>query len=149
MRPPRNFQFRVPSAFSLVEVVIVIGIVAFAIIPLIGTLGLAHETSRSAQESMDLALVLQSSRGMLENMEPATRRAGLSAGGFTNYFAQGGRFLGSSSPGEQAFYRVTIVPDPAASSDNLARALLVAEYPAPSYGVRVETPVTFFSYGPR
>lgn len=137
------------SGFSLVEVVLVIGIVAFALIPLIGSLAVAHDTSRAAQENMDVALVFQSTRSIVEKMEPATRRSGLNAAGFEYFFTQGGRFLGSNAADDQVHYRVRVIPDAAGSSPDLARVVLRAEYPAPSFATRTETPATLFYYGSR
>ena len=142
------------SAFTLVEVVLAIGIVAFCVVPLIGALSVASQQGRESQEKTELALVFQS----LE----AVRRGSVGRGTNsltslqaslpqTNYFGQGGQYLGTnlSSAATTNLYRCVMTTNALTTNPNLLGVKIVVQYPPPSYQKRVTNQFSLFHYGTR
>lgn len=146
------------SAFTLVEIVLAIGLTTFAVLPLVALLALAQSLNREAREKMELALVMESARAILQ-AEAALPGAGfpnlaarLRSGGATNFFAQTGRFLGTNSSNPETYYRAVFhaVPEsfaPRANHTNIFRGSLKIEYPFPTNTRSLEVPLSFFFYG--
>ena len=147
--PQRSIRKQGRHAFSLVEVVLVIGVLAFAVIPLVGSLTVAYTTSRAAQRNMEAALVLQSSKTIVDQMNFDVLRTNLTSGGLRFYFEQGGRYLGTNAAASNIFYRCTVVTNATGVSTNLARLRLQVAYPASNYPNQIELPSTVFRYGSR
>ena len=152
-RPPTPPK-RGRHAFTLVEVVLAIGIVAFCVVPLIGTLSVAYQQGREAQEKTELALIFQSAEAVLRGSVArgtnsfASLQASLPQ---TNYFAQGGQYLGTnlSVSGTTNLYRCLITTNALAATPNRSGVRIVIQYPAPSYPKSVTNQFSLFSYGTR
>ena len=152
-RPPSPPK-RGRRAFTLVEVVLAIGIVAFCVVPLIGALSVAYQQGREAQEKTELALVFQSVEAVLRGSVGrgtnsfASLQASLPQ---TNYFAQGGQYLGTNLAvsGNTNLYRCVITTNALATTAHRSGVRVVVQYPAPSYQKSVTNQFCLFSYGTR
>ena len=143
---PPSRQSHAVQGFSLIEIVIVMGIIAFCVIPLVGSLAVANQTSLTARESMEQALVLQSVQANLRAVRFELLRTNLLQG-VTNYYGEGGRVLGTNSSSTSNFYQCAVKLNPTNASSNQIVASLVISFPAPSYSKRVTYPLSFFRYG--
>gem|GEM_PF-1808980 len=134
---------------------VVIAMIAFVIVPLLGSLVQAHHTNKEARDNTELALVSQSFNTLLENMKPYRLRAiladpanqpGGTAPGFVHYFSSGGRWLGTTASPD-TWYRCTIHQSNG-PQDRLQTSLIVTiAYPAPGYKVKASYPLSVFHYG--
>lgn len=117
----RGLAARVGRGFSLVEVVIALGVIAFCILPVIGVLAIAHSQMRDSARQAELTLVTHSveavlrgelQRGRLANTSSFDRlRATLSGEGTNLYFGEGGRWIPGGAGGQLpvgAYYRATV-----------------------------------------
>jgi uncharacterized protein (TIGR02598 family) len=142
------------TAFTLVEIVIALGVVAFCIVPLIGTLAVAYQQGRDSQAKTEVALVLQS-------METALRASAMQGTNsfadlksrlpLTNYFAEGGRYLGANASlsGTTNFYRCLASTNALNSNSNTFGIKMVIQYPSPTYNQQVTNQISIFRYGTR
>jgi len=156
MQEPRTPTLRIPrrraKGFSLVEVVLVLGIVAFALIPAIGVLAMAYRSSAEARTNMAKSMVLQSAVAVLQNTERARLQQALGGGGLEMGFGEAGRYLGTNaSSSSDLFYRVTATRTPGAPATNIFREDVVLEiaYPPPAFNETNRMPVRLFGYGSR
>jgi uncharacterized protein (TIGR02598 family) len=135
------------GGFSLVEIVIVLGIISFALIPLMASLAFAYQTDRAAKKSTDLALIIQTCSSLIRSVKPATLKSNLANTPITYYFADGGRYLGTTST-NAALYRCSVslntgVPQPQQRADTVVKI----EYPSPGYAQSFSYPLRVFRYG--
>ena len=145
------------AGFSLVEIVIALGIMAFCVVPLVGVLAVAFQQSREAQEKTEIAFVLQSMQASLRGAVSQginsldLLKARLSTAPQTNFFADGGRFLGTNATvsGVTNFYRCVVSTNAFPSSPTRLSVTVEVQYPAPAYTKRVSLPVSLFRYGTR
>lgn len=135
------------SGFSLVEVVIALGVVAFCLIPMLGLLTVAYNQDRTSNQETGEALVIQSMDAICKGMKYDALTAQLSTGTVQYYFDAGGRYYGTTST-TAAYYRCTIKNNPAVTADlNHCGATLSIQYPAPAYPKTDTYPLSFFRYG--
>jgi prepilin-type N-terminal cleavage/methylation domain-containing protein len=152
------------QGFSLIEIVIAIGIVAFAVVPIIGSLVVAQTNARLAQRDFEICQVTRSTEALMR-ARSAYGSSNFSA--LTNaiyppksavfFFNKGGRLLTNVSypnptnSDTNAHYRVVARLNtstvPATVPTNRATAQLVVSYPAPDYQESVTNPVSLFPYG--
>jgi uncharacterized protein (TIGR02598 family) len=142
------------SAFTLVEIVIALGVVAFCIVPLIGTLAVAYQQGRDSQAKTEVALVLQS----METALRASANRGTNSFAdlrtklpLTNYFAEGGRYLGANASvsGTTNFYRCVASANALQANANSFGISIVVQYPPPAYQQQVTNQISLFRYGTR
>ena len=142
------------QAFTLIEIVIALSVIAFCIVPLIGALGVAYQQARESQEKTEVALVFQSMEAILQGSVNrgtnsfAALRASLPR---TNYFAEGGRHLGTnaSTPGVTNFFRCITTTNALATNSDSYGVRVVVEYPAPSFNKKATNQLSLFRYGTR
>jgi len=136
-------------AFTLMETAIVLSIIAFAVIPLVGSLVQAWVANAEARSSTEIALVLQTCTTLLHNQGPDKLGEALdSSGRLEWYFADSGQWLGGGGGGDPApFYRCTVTRSAGAQSHALVSALVTIAYPAPDYRKETTYPVSVFRYG--
>jgi len=131
----------------LVEIVIVLGIISFALIPLMASLAFAHQTNRTARESTDLALIMQTCSSLIRSVKPATLKSNPAGTPITYYFADGGRYLGTTST-NTALYRCTVSLNTSVSqTKQRVDTLVKIEYPSPGYAQSFSYPLGVFRYG--
>lgn len=137
----------VSAAFSLIEIVIVLGIVAFALIPLMASLIVAYDQNEAARKITERALIMQSCESLVRNTRPADLKTKLSSGSLVYYFAEGGRYTGTQYT-TPAYYRCTATPVAGGPQTNQrVCALMTISYPAPAYPNSFSFPVGSFNYG--
>lgn len=154
--PSSGFSRR--GGFSLVEVVLAIGVLAFAVIPIIGTIMVAMESSRLSQLDMEKTLLTrtvrshlqtEASSGMQRFDDLVTELRG--AGGRTTYLAADGRLLPhSGSPPTNAYARCQIAIGANGYSSNApdrAIATMTFQFPAPAYATEYKTIIPLARYG--
>jgi prepilin-type N-terminal cleavage/methylation domain-containing protein len=142
------------QAFTLIEIVIALSVIAFCIVPLIGSLGVAYQQARESQEKTEVALVFQSMEAILQGSVNrgtnsfAALRTRLPQ---TNYFAEGGRHLGTnvSTPGATNFFRSITTTNALATNSDSYGVRVVVEYPAPSFNKKATNQFSLFRYGTR
>jgi prepilin-type N-terminal cleavage/methylation domain-containing protein len=152
------------QGFSLIEIVIAIGIVAFAVVPIIGSLVVAQTNARLAQRDFEICQVTRSTEALMR-ARSAFGSSNFSAlvtvlsnsPGAEFFFNKGGRLLTNvsypnpSGIDANAHYRVVARLNtstvPATVPTNRATAQLVVSYPAPDYQESVTNPVSLFPYG--
>jgi prepilin-type N-terminal cleavage/methylation domain-containing protein len=152
------------QAFTLIEIVIALSVIAFCIVPLIGALGVAYQQARESQEKTEVALVFQSMEAILQgSVNRGTMQGSLmnqSTNSFvafrtslprTNYFAEGGRHLGTnvSTPGVTNFFRCITTTNALATNSDSYGVRVVVEYPAPSFNKKATNQFSLFRYGTR
>jgi len=137
------------GAFTLVEIVITLGIVSFCIIPMVGVLVIALNQSRIAQEQTEVALIAQSMEAILGGMKFDDLISSLSTptGSPTYNFGEGGRSLSTSAANGASFYRCSYQKSAGPASSDQVSVTLLIEYPAPGYGKQMSFPKSFFRYG--
>jgi prepilin-type N-terminal cleavage/methylation domain-containing protein len=160
-KPPGNSPH--PQAFTLIEIVIALSVIAFCIVPLIGALGVAYQQARESQEKTEVALVFQSMEAILQgSVNRGTQGSSVnqSTNSFvafrtslprTNYFAEGGRHLGTnvSTPGATNFFRSITTTNALATNSDSYGVRVVVEYPAPAFNKRATNQFSLFRYGTR
>jgi len=62
---------------SLAEIVIVLGIIFIALISLMASLAFAHQNNKTARESTELALIMQTCSSLIPSVKPATLKSNL------------------------------------------------------------------------
>lgn len=142
------------QAFTLIEIVIALSVIAFCIVPLIGALGVAYQQARESQEKTEVALVFQSMEAILQGSVNrgtnsfAALRASLPR---TNYFAEGGRHLGTnvSTPGVTNFFRCITTTNALSTNSDSYGVRVVVEYPAPGFNKKATNQFSLFRYGTR
>lgn len=113
MTPVSFVSRKAAAGFSLVEVVLALGIVAVVLIPLIGLLVVAQQQNRESREKTEIALILQTvesalrAESQLGTVGIANRfnqlRTVVSTGSGTNwYFGVGGRRITGADPQNNA-----------------------------------------------
>lgn len=124
----QRIEFRSKTAFSLVEVVIAIGIFAFVAISLLGLLTLSAESSRRADTQAASATIVTTVMGKLSSQNFATNVTGLP---FTNYFT----VTGAETNASAAIYRCSVTDiSPSDPSTNFMRQVrLLICWPSPAY----------------
>lgn len=157
--PSSGFSRR--GGFSLIEVVLAIGVIAFAVIPIIGSLAVAMESSRLAELDMKKTLLTRTVRSHLQteaasglprfdNLVSELRTSGAS-GGRTMYLAEDGRLLPSSgTPPTNAFARCQVAIGPGGFSTNepdRAIASMTLQFPAPIYNTEYKSIIPLSRYG--
>jgi uncharacterized protein (TIGR02598 family) len=125
---PRSDLHRTCHAFSLVEVVIAIGVVAFTVISLLGLTMVALRSSQDAGVQAAQATLVSTVTGRLSSQNFADTAASLP---FTTYFTVEGTETNASA----AIYRCDVTDvSPAGSASNLMRQVqLLIRWPAPVY----------------
>jgi len=154
MRNPRAKVQNSETAFTLIEIVIALSVIAFCIVPLIGALGVAYQQARESQEKTEVALVFQSMEAILQGSVNrgtnsfASLRTSLPR---TNYFAEGGRHLGTnaSTPGTTNFFRCITTTNALATNSDSYGVRVVVEYPAPGFNKKATNQFSLFRYGTR
>ena len=155
IKPYRRAGLSRREGFSLVEVVLAIGVIAFAVIPIIGTLMVAMESSRLAELDLKKTLLTRTVRSYLQT--EAT--SGLerfddlvtelrAAGGRTMYLAEDGRLL--SPTNTNAFARCQVAIGPGGFSTNApdrAIASMTLQFPAPIYNTESKSILPLSRYG--
>jgi prepilin-type N-terminal cleavage/methylation domain-containing protein len=142
------------QAFTLIEIVIALSVIAFCIVPLIGALGVAYQQARESQEKTEVALVFQSMEAVLQG---SVNRGTNSLAGLrtrlpqTNYFAEGGRHLGTnaSTPGVTNFFRCITTTNALSTNSDSYGVRVVVEYPAPGFNKKATNQFSLFRYGTR
>lgn len=158
IKPYRRAGLSRREGFSLVEVVLAIGVIAFAVIPIIGTLMVAMESSRLAELDLKKTLLTRTVRSHLQT----EASSGLerfddlvtelrAAGGRTMYLAEDGRLLPSSgTPPTNAFARCQVAIGPNGFSTNApdrAIASMTLQFPAPIYNTESKSILPLSRYG--
>ena len=152
------------QGFSLIEIVIAIGIVAFAVVPIIGALVVAQTNARMAQRDFEICQVTRSVEALVR-ARSAYGSSNYSAlvtvlsnsPGAVFFFNKGGRLLANVSypnptnSDTNAHYRVVARLNtstvPSTVPTNRTTAQLVVSYPAPGYQESVTNPISLFPYG--
>ncbi|MEI8309613.1 MAG: hypothetical protein WCH98_02535 [Verrucomicrobiota bacterium] len=142
------------EGFTLVEVVLAIGLIGFSLLAVVGLMASAHRSSKEASERTAMALILQSSRGVLSGM-PFTNLTNLLGAGSGVWmgFDREGRYLGrtnsSNAVDTNAAYRVQVRPVSTAALTNYSqlRALISISSPPPVFNQTSTFPVSFVRYG--
>lgn len=114
------FARRAGTAFSLVEVVLAIGIVSFAVVAMLGLMATGLRSAEGSAVDLALANITRSLRAEAQ----ATPYADLSRGEQTFYFTEGGYPTPDNST-EGAFYRVVMTPAVPAGSITTNNALVM------------------------
>ena len=148
-RAPDN-KIRLPlflrGGFSLVEIVIVVGIICFALISLMASPASAHQNNKTARESTDLSLIMQTCSSLIRSVKPATLESNLARTLITYYFADGGRYLGTTST-NTALYRCAVSLNTSVSqTKQRVDTLVKIEYPSPGYARSFSYPLGVFRY---
>jgi len=154
MIPPTFKGARLRRGFTLVEVVLAIGLIGFCLLAVVGLMASAQRSSKEANERTAVALILQSSRGVLSGL-PLTNLANLlgSGNGVWMGFDGEGRYLGrtnsSNAVDTNAAYRVQVSPVNSAALTNSShlRALISISSPPPVFNQTSTFPVSFVRYG--
>lgn len=155
MIPPTFRGALLRQGFTLVEVVLAIELIGFSLLAIMGLMATAQRSSKEANERTDMALILQSSRGVLSGMPFSNLRTSLGNGsGVWMGFDREGRYLGSGTSSNDAnvnaaYYRAQVRPvNPAALTNysNL-RALISISFPPPVFNQTSTFPVSFVRYG--
>lgn len=142
------------QGFTLVEVVLAIGLIGFSLLAVVGLMASAQRSSKEASERTAMALIFQSSRGVLSGL-PFTNLTNLlgSGSGVWMGFDREGRYLGrtnsSNAVDTSAAYRVQVIPASAAALTNSShlRALISISSPPPVFNQTSTFPVSIVRYG--
>ena len=124
----RRSKFRDRRAFSLVEVVVAIGVFAFVAISLLGLLALSASSSRRADTQATSATIVSTIMGKLSSQSFATNVANLP---FTNYFTVNGSETNTTG----GIFRCSVTDvSPLDPSTNYMRQIrLIICWPPPAY----------------
>jgi type II secretory pathway pseudopilin PulG len=144
--------------FTLVEVVLAIGVIAFAVIPIIGSLAVAMESSRLAELDLKKTLLTRTVRSHLQTEAASglTRFDNLvdelrATGGRTIYLAEDGRLLpfsGTTPTNAYARCQVAIGPNGfSTDAPDRAIATMTLQFPAPIYATEFTTILPLSRYG--
>ena len=164
MKVPKNHMAfpKRPSrqAMSLIEVVIAIGIVSFAIIPLLGLMGMGLTSSTAANEDLAQAAIISYMQSDLRS-RPATTNAWTPSSNAafsiltnasatrTNYFdAQGSWVTNGATPTGTNLTRTIYVATftNATNATNFIDYSILIRWPHPSYGKTNLVPARLFRY---
>jgi len=144
----------VRAGFTLVEVVLAIGLISFSFLAIVGLMAAAQRSSREASERTAMTLILQSACGTLSSLSFTNLRTALALPeGAWMGFEQEGRFLGRtnsvSALNTNTFYRVQVKPLNPASLTNYSRVsgVAVISFPPPAFNQTNSFPVCFPRYG--
>lgn len=147
------------EAMSLIEVVIAIGIVSFAIIPLIGLLGMGLTSSTTANEDLSQSAIISYIQSDLRSRSATTNAwtTNSNAAFFiltntsparTNYFDAQGSWVTNGTPTgtnlTRTLYVATITN--ATNSTNFIDYSILIRWPHPSYGKTNLVPARLFRY---
>jgi len=142
------------QGFTLVEVVLAIGLIAFSLLSIVGLMASAQRSNKEANERIAMALILQSSRGVLSGMNYTNLTNSLGAGsgvwmGFDSEGCYLGRTNSSNAVNASASYRVQVLPVSASALTNYShlRAMISISYPSPVFNQTSTFPVSFVRYG--
>jgi len=140
------------QAFTLIEIVIALSVIAFCIVPLIGALGVAYQQARESQERTEVALVFQSMEAVLQgSVSRGTNSFAALCTSLprTNYFAEGGRHLGTnaSTPGVTNFFRCITTTNALSTNAYTYGVGVVIEYPYPAFNKKATNQYSLFRYG--
>jgi uncharacterized protein (TIGR02598 family) len=129
------------QAFTLVEVVLAIGVVALAGISLLGLITVAMQSSQNAAVQAAQATVISTVTGKLSSQNFTTTAASLP---ITTYFSAEGTETNASA----AIYRCDVMDvSPANSATNFMRQVqLVIRWPAPIYAQTNVVEASFVKY---
>jgi uncharacterized protein (TIGR02598 family) len=147
------------QAMSLIEVVIAIGIVSFAIIPLLGLMGMGLTSSTAANEDLAQAAIISYMQSDLRS-RPTTTNAWTpnSNAAFsiltnasatrTNYFDAQGSWVTNGAPTGTNLTRTIYVATftNATSATNFIDYSILIRWPHPSYGKTNLVPARLFRY---
>ena len=147
------------QAMSLIEVVIAIGIVSFAIIPLLGLMGMGLTSSTAANEDLAQASIISYMQSDLRS-RPSTTNAWTpnSNAAFsiltnasatrTNYFDAQGSWVTNGAPTGTNLTRTIYVATftNATSATNFIDYSILIRWPHPSYGKTNLVPARLFRY---
>jgi len=163
MTAPKNhtpFQRRQSrKAMSLIEVVIAIGIVSFAIIPLLGLMGMGLTSSTAANEDLAQAAIISYMQSDLRS-RPSTTNAWTPSSNAafsiltnasatrTNYFDAQGSWVTNDTPTVTNLTRTIYVATftNATSATNFIDYSILIRWPHPSYGKTNLVPARLFRY---
>lgn len=146
------------GGFSLIEVVLAIGVMAFAVIPIIGSLAVALDSSRLAELDLKKTLLTRTVRSHLQTEAAAglTRFDNLvtelrASNGRTIYLGEDGRLLPfSGTTPTNAYARCQVAIGPNGFSTNApdrAIASMTMQFPAPIYNTESKTIIPLARYG--
>jgi uncharacterized protein (TIGR02598 family) len=142
------------QGFTLIEVVLAIGLIGFSLLAIVGLMATAQRSSKEANESTAIALILQSSRGVLSGLSFTNLTNSLGTGsGVWMGFDREGRYLGrttsSNAVNTNAAYRVQVLPANAAALTNYShlRAVITISSPPPVFNQTSTFPASFVRYG--
>ncbi|MEY2906956.1 MAG: hypothetical protein RLZZ408_1427 [Verrucomicrobiota bacterium] len=145
---------------SLIEVVIAIGIISFAIIPLVGLLGMGLTSSTSANEDLAEAAIISYMQSDLRSRSPTTNAWTTNSNAAfsiltnssvsrTNYFdAQGSWVTNGATPTGTNLTRTVYVATftNATNATNYIDYSILIRWPHPSYGKTNMVPSRLFRY---
>jgi len=141
-RTPAYRRSKFIGAFSLIEIVIALGIVSFCVIPLLGLMTSGLQASKNSQQDTVLALA---AKYILSDLRGQTFSS-LNVGATTNYLFdyQGDPLSSNSPPSQHAYYTaaVTITANPLAAvtswntnaSPNLLGVKITFDWPGQTNG---------------
>jgi len=147
------------QAMSLIEVVIAIGIVSFAIIPLLGLLGIGLTSSSTANEDLAEAAIISYMQSDLRSRSPATNAWTTNSNSAffiltnasaarTNYFDAQGSWVTNGTPTgtnlTRTIYAATFTN--ATNATNFIDFNILIRWPHPSYGKTYMVPARLFRY---
>ncbi|MBE7157616.1 MAG: Verru_Chthon cassette protein B [Rhodospirillales bacterium] len=132
--PPRRFVRRRTGAFSLIEVVLAAGILAVAVIPVVGLLAVGLTSSKDSTTGLAVSNIVRSLRADSQTNACSffndTRTSPQ-----THYFTEGG-YPTAGDTNTNAFYKVDVswnAPASSVTSSTSARVVLVnISYPYPA-----------------
>lgn len=148
------------QAMSLIEVVIAIGIISFAIIPLLGLMGMGLTSSTSANEDLAEAAIVSYMQGDLRSRSPITNAWTTNSNAAfsiltnsslarTNYFdAQGSWVTSGAAPTGTNLTRTVYVATftNATNATNYIDYSILIRWPHPSHGKSNMVPSRLFRY---
>jgi uncharacterized protein (TIGR02598 family) len=137
----RSGARRTCRAFSLVEVVIAIGVVAFVVISLLGLIPVALQSSHNADVQAAQATIVSTVTGKLSSQNFSSTVASLP---LTNYFTAQGEETSAAA----AIYRCDVTDvTPVGSAGNFMRQVqLIITWPAPVYAQTNVVCASFLNY---
>ena len=147
------------QAMSLIEVVIAIGIVSFAIIPLLGLMGMGLTSSTAANEDLAQASIISYMQSDLRS-RPSTTNAWTpnsnaafsiltnASAARTNYFDAQGSWVTNGTPTGTNLTRTLYVATftNATNATNFIDYSILIRWPYPSYGKTNTVPARLFRY---
>lgn len=165
MYPPNKEESG--RGFSLVEIVLALGLITICLVPLVGILGIALNQGRVSQQTLEVGLVLQSMEShLLGEAALGTVVAAPGEGGSTNsferlvsslrggsyptrYFSRDGRPLGTNASDALAFYSCSVRVLAQAQNSRWASVPAIVEirYPAPGFEQSEIFTIPLFPFG--